>query len=656
MTGTLASSTTRVSHLAGVFTLIFACFATGAEAASRVVQRAAFQAALDALRAGDRATFFAEEARIRNYVLHPHLRFELAMDTVSRSPWPEARAAVLRFAKAERDSELAVALVRSARRRLRDAADWQGVLDSADWPSARPMPCLELRARVALGRQTVLSDVDRLRWTARHWPADCEAAFNALLAQNAVSGADLWARLATLMDRGRLDAARQFFPRLSNADDALLQLWIDGHTAPAAHIDNPLIHANTTFNRNMARHFMSRWARRDPVAATRHIASLIRDGRYDRDTHMAMLRTVAIRAAVDYHPGALKLLAAIPDDSHTAKTRAWWVRSALRATDWSAVVAGVDAMPAPQRHDGAWRYWRAHALIELGRGEAGRAVLAELAGTRSYYGFLAADRLGLTYQLEQSPMPRDPDLRTALQARADVQQAREYWVLGLDAWAQRTWQRLARELEPAAFAELVTVTHDWGWHDRALAGNARTPYSADLTLRFPFAFSDSVAKHAQAQRLDPSWVYATARRESGFRPAVRSGVGAVGLMQLMPATARAVAAARGESGAGDLTNPGRNIQLGTHYLAQLRERFKGSVALTTAGYNAGPSRIKRWTRDNWVGGGPAETARWVETLPIDETRNYVQAVMAYATVYDWLANAHQDVRLTRRLGALPTLD
>ncbi|MEM7376325.1 MAG: transglycosylase SLT domain-containing protein, partial [Pseudomonadota bacterium] len=564
-------------RLLAVCTLAVVWLGLGAEAASRVEQRAAFQSALEALRDGDRATFFAEEARIRNYVLHPHLRFALALDAVSRAPWPDARAAVLRFAAAEQDSELAVALVRSARRRLRDDSDWQSVLDSADWPSARPMPCLELRARVSLGRQTALSDADRMRWSARHWPSDCEAAFDALLAKNAVSGADLWARLATLMDRGRLDAARQFFPRLSNADDALLQLWIDGHSDPAAHIDDPLIHANTAFNRNMARHFMSRWARRDPVAATRHIASLVREGRYDRNTYMAMLRTVAIRAAVDYHPGALNLISAIPADSHTAKTRAWWVRSGLRAADWSAVLAGVDAMPAVQQHDGAWRYWRAHALIELGRGDAGRAVLAELAGTRSYYGFLAADRLGLAYQLDQARMPRDPDIRVTLQARADVQRAREYWVLGLDTWAQRTWQRLARELDTAAFAELVTITHDWGWHDRALAGNARTPYSADLTLRFPFAYADSVARHARAQRLDPSWVYATARRESGFRPAVRSGVGAVGLMQLMPATARAVASSRGESGAGDLTDPERNIQLGTHYLAQLRERFKGSL-------------------------------------------------------------------------------
>ena len=295
-------------------------------------------------------------------------------------------------------------------------------------------------------------------------------------------------------------------------------------------------------------------------------------------------------------------------------------------------------------------------MSKLGQAQESTAILTELADTRSYYGFLAADRVGQAYQLDIATMPRDPTLRTALQARRDVQRAREYWVLGLDDWAQRSWQRLVRDLSDSEFVEIVTIAHDWGWHDRALAGNARTSFNADLPLRFPFAFSESVRRHAKTQRLDPSWVYATARRESGFRPDVRSGVGAVGLMQLMPGTARAVARSRGESRVGDLTDPDRNIQLGTHYLAQLRERFAGSAALSTAGYNAGPSRIKRWTEDNWVTSDTTDTARWVETLPIDETRNYVQAVMAYATVYDWLANSHQDVRVTRRMGPLPVLN
>lgn len=625
-------------------------------AATRATQRATFEQALDALERDDRATFFGLEAKLRNYVLHPHLRYALARYYLKHSPWAVARREVLHFAKANPESELAFALIRDARRRLRDDGDWEGALDGAAWPGARSMPCLELRARVALGRQTGLRDADRTRWTSLNWPSDCKHAFHTLMDADRISGPDLWSRIAALMDRGRIEQAERFYPLLSNTDDALLELWIAGHTDPVSHVDDPRIQANTAFNRTMARHFVSRWARRDPAAAARHIATLAEQGRYDASTRAAMLRTVALRAAVDYHPDALAIARAIPVSEHTRKTRAWQVRSALRLADWRAALQAIEAMPPMERADPAWRYWRAHALIKLGDGEAGNEIMAELADTRSYYGFLASDRVEQPYQLRVDPMPRNASIRRALQARADVQRAREYWVLGMDNWAQRAWRRLARELSDAEFLELVIMAHDWGWHDRSLAGNARTSFDADLPLRFPFAFAESVLKYARSQRLDPSWVFATMRRESGFRPAVASGAGAIGLMQLMPRTAQHVAKSRGEVRTGDLTEPARNIQLGTHYLAQLRERFKGATALSTAGYNAGPSRIKRWLSDSWVPSDATDTARWVETLPIDETRDYVQAVMAYATVYDWLANDRQDVPISRRMGPLPRLD
>ena len=642
---------TSAARLAAVTLLCLAPIIV--EASTRAQHRADFKRALSALEQGDRAGFFSLEAKLRKYVLHPHLRFALALDHIEHSPWSKARGAVLAFVRSEPDSALSVALMRSARRRLRDDENWRGVLESGNWPGARSMPCLELRARVALGEQTSLREGDRARWASVHWPADCEAAFNALIDANAINGADLWSRISALMDRGRLEEARAFFPLLSPADDALLSLWIAGHNAPEAHVNDPLIQSNTAFNRNMAEHFISRWARRDPVAAARQIALFVKTGRYDRDTYGAMLHTVGVRAAVDFHPDALKLLKTLPEARHTEKSRAWQVRSALRVGDWVSVREAIEAMPATEQVETRWQFWLAAADFAAGEKKSAEAAFRELAKTRSYYGFLAADQVASQYNLDIERMPRNAAIRKTLQARRDVQVAREYWAVGLDSWAQRSWAQLTRVLPKAEFTELVTIASDWGWHDRAIAGNASTPFGADLPLRFPFAFKDSVQRHAQAQRLDPSWVYATARRESGFRPAVRSGVGAVGLMQLMPATARAVARDRGEPRTGNLTDPERNVQLGTHYLAQLHERFDGVAALVSAGYNAGPSRIARWATDNWQPSAGFDTARWVESLPIDETRNYVQAVMAYATVYDWLANRRIDVPLSTRLGRIP---
>ena len=186
---------------------------------------------------------------------------------------------------------------------------------------------------------------------------------------------------------------------------------------------------------------------------------------------------------------------------------------------------------------------------------------------------------------------------------------------------------------PARFAA-AELADDWGWADRSVFSVAKTGKKDALELRFPMPHTSEVQKASVKNAIETAWIYGVMRRESGFIEDIRSGAGAVGLMQLMPATAKDVARRQGKKRVGDLTRAKDNISLGSYYLRYVLNKFNNNQPLATAAYNAGPARVKRWL--------PREHALsadvWIDTIPYSETRRYVRAVMAYTTIFEWRMN------------------
>jgi soluble lytic murein transglycosylase len=196
---------------------------------------------------------------------------------------------------------------------------------------------------------------------------------------------------------------------------------------------------------------------------------------------------------------------------------------------------------------------------------------------------------------------------------------------------RREWRTLTRDLDDAALMAAAYVADVLGWHDQAIFTLARTGYWDDLTLRFPLRYRDLVEEQAWQTGLGEDWIFAVLRQESVFAADVRSRAGALGLMQLMPATARQVAReltpARGGPGSAEILKPELNITLGSTYLAWMRDRF-GHAALATAAYNAGPHRVARWLPEHCT-----EADLWIISIPFNETRGYVERVLAYRIIY-----------------------
>ena len=255
-----------------------------------------------------------------------------------------------------------------------------------------------------------------------------------------------------------------------------------------------------------------------------------------------------------------------------------------------------------------------------------------LANERQYYGFLAAQALGKPLALNDRPGQPDAAVMDAMRERPAMARITELYAIGDRANARREWAMLQPNLDGAQRAGAAYLIADLGWVDQSiLAANATDNLRDDLSMRFPSPFTPLFINASRSSAVPISFLFGIARQESVFRADVRSSAGALGVMQLMPATAAATARNAGDAipVSAALFDPVVNIRLGSRHLAELLERFDGNRVLVAAAYNAGAHRVDRWVRDR-----PARPADiWIETIPFAETRDYVKNVMAFTYIY-----------------------
>jgi soluble lytic murein transglycosylase len=323
----------------------------------------------------------------------------------------------------------------------------------------------------------------------------------------------------------------------------------------------------------------------------------------------------------------------LPVAAQNDEVARWRARTSLRQENWENLLRDIGRMSAEERTSEEWIYWHNIALRRQGPSLAADAALIELAGERSYYGFLAADELQLDYELSDVEYRVDEAFIDALEQRPEMIRARELFKVGLDSRGRSEWDRAVAMLAPEEKIQAAKLAERWGWHSRAIATVASVGHYDDLTLRYPLPYHKTFEQYAASASIPSQWAYGIARSESLFMSDVRSSAGAIGLMQLMPATGREVAASISLPYAGidTLTNPQSNIRLGTSYLGQMAERYGGNRVLATAAYNAGPHRVDRWLPPS----GKQDARIWIENIPFNETRKYVRRVLAAETIFHW---------------------
>ncbi len=311
------------------------------------------------------------------------------------------------------------------------------------------------------------------------------------------------------------------------------------------------------------------------------------------------------------------------------------LRESLRRQDWEKVNEWLVRLPSDAQQSERWRYWRARTMEALNikeyQGETPASIYTSLVPQRSFYAFLAADKTGSDYQLMDRPVTFTPEALAQVENHPGIQRAREFYLLGNMAAASREWFYSTRRLPPQEIAIAGRLAKSWGWYRQGIQAMIDSNYWDDLEVRFPLLYQEHVASAAKRSSVNPLLIFAVTRQESAFIHDARSSAGAMGLMQLLPSTAKQTAQRNGLSfHQQDLLTPEKNIALGSHYLEQLLKSYNGNRILAAAAYNAGPGRVRQWLRET---DSQLPFDVWIETIPFRETRGYVQNVLSFSVIY-----------------------
>lgn len=499
-------------------------------------------------------------------------------------------------------------------------------------PNDPLLSCHALRAQLELAQFIGLSDAALAQWTqGSDQPAACNPVFDWLESKGLITPERIVQRLQLALDGKQTGLARYLMGRLPDDAEPARRWQLDLMRHPYDTLDRWLKKPDPRAQNEWLIEAHWRLARRDPARAEALLKPLRKRGEFSRDEAAQMQRSVALGLAYDRHQRALYFFKDLPDAVVDEHVREWRIRAALLHGEWKQAERWLEALPPVEQATARWQYWAGRVAAERQQPERAAAHYARAAAEREYYGFLAAERQGLKADPQHRALPRIEEIEAALMRQPGLVRARELAAVGETAYARSEWVDVMRGLDEQAQVSAAQLASDWGWHHQAIIVLAVQQQWDDVLLRFPLPHREAMERASEAAGLDLLWPYTIARAESLFDASARSSAGAYGLMQMLPSTAQQVARELGQPTPEpqDLYRPEINLPLATAYLRQLYDRFQ-RWPMAMAAYNAGPHRIPGWQLDR-----PVDADIWIENLPFNETRGYVQRALMNVVIYGW---------------------
>ncbi len=613
-------------------------------------QRELFLKAERALRKRRFSQFRKILPTLADYPLYPYLRYQYLKQRLGKATSKE----LTQFFADYESQPVATILRRKLLRHSARHGRWQRFLTFYTPQRNVQLQCHYLNALIRTGQtEAAYPKIQTMGLKGKSQPRTCDRIFKNCRVAGKLTPELVWQRIGLALNKRNRTLARYLVRSLPANDRKLARLWIKLHRKPAqlpryqarlaknSHVMASKILANVT----------KRLASRNPQQAIELLFKADMSNTVALEDHFDVLQTLAISLSRKHLPGAEFWFSHIPDQYLSVVGREWRVRTALRESQWQTALTALNGLSPEQMASDRWTFWRARTHEELRELAPAMKHYTALAQRRSYYGFLASDRLGQAYTITDRPhLPTASEL-FLLGQREDVKRSHELFRLGRTVSARREWRQTTLSMTNDERIDASKLAQLWGWGEQSILTMASTTSRDDMGLRFPLLFQQQVLAHSKNERIDPAWTYGVIRRESAFVRDARSPVGAVGLMQLMPATAKHVSRRHSKvkyRGSSQLTHADTNLALGTRYLRMMLKRFGGQTVLATAAYNAGGHRIDRWLPN----GNELDAQRWIENIPFKETRDYVTSVLAFTIIYaDRLGL--KNLRLKERMPAIP---
>ncbi len=617
--------------------LIFRCIGAAATAAAPALAAAAdlpatrerFQRALEQVERG----VAADTAGLRDYALYPYLEAARLAAALRAGPAGARDREIAAFVAAQPELPAARDLRDDWLLDLARRGDWAVFLQHYDAARATPeLVCQYARARIATGDPEAVGDELRRFWQdAPQMPPSCIAPFEWLERQGQLSPAVVERRTRKALADNNRELAEWLLRRLPAAQAAPLAQWLRLLQDPAAELaalaQRPA--APVEWDGLLAGY--TKLATRDPDHAQALLQRLGRE-RFDPQQDAELQRATALGLAWDRRAAAVDAFARLPESVADASVHEWRVRAALWNRRFDLAALWLHSLPPALAAEPRWAYWRARSLEQLGRADQARQIFESLAQDNGYYSLLSAWRLNRGYRPRSRPFTEDLAAQSRLLERPGIIRARELHFIGRDHWANAEWRQATRDLQAPMRLQAARLASHWGWHIQAVPMLADLNALDHLELSYPDAYVDEIRMHAREAGVPAELIYGVMRQESLFNPRAISSANAYGLLQLLLPTARAVARRHGAQlpSSSELLRPEVNIPLGAAYLQEMRNRFDGQFVPALAAYNAGPNAVRRWLPPQ-----PMDADFWIENVPYNQTRGYVQRVLWHVAAYRW---------------------
>lgn len=506
--------------------------------------------------------------------------------------------------------------------------------------------CYALEGRAKKGDLIALTEGKALWMTASEQPSNCEALFDLMQASKVLTQDDIWARFRLAMQQGKVVLAKTIIQRDTSFAKADLKLIDAVFQNPQVALEKKSIPFKSHLGRALNLYAIDKLARSQLEAGLSTWLKLISN--FELDEQAYMWGRLAMQASRRHDPDALNLYAKVKNTELDQDELAWKVRAGLLDKNWSVVLATIDDMSVTQQDEPVWRYWKGRAYKEQNIIPKANALFVPLAKEHTYYGLLAREELGdLLSGPPSNYIPSENEV-LAVKNQPAIQRALELQRLDMRWESRAEWAWATRDYDDKQMLAAAELAMRQSWYDLAINTAEKTKFVHNFVLRYPAPYRETVRSFAKENGLDEAWVYGLTRQESRFVTYAKSGVGASGLMQVMPATAAWIAKKTGFSDYRQnmIHQTETNVKLGTYYLRYTMDLMSGQAAMATAAYNAGPGNAKRWTPKKSM-----EGAIYAETIPIIETRQYVQKVMANACFYSHQLGT-KVISLKQRLGVV----
>ena len=572
-----------------------------------------------------------DSAALKHYAIHDYLVAARLRRDLAAGADDNLDAAIDAFLHAHAGQPVTHGLHRDWLASLAQRRRWDWFLPRAADVTDPSLICDLLEGRLSTNDLPGLAEAALTRWLVPQKPlAECADVFAWLRRQGALTAAlaENRTRAALSADAPRL--AREFAADVPVERRAALLQWSDLLDSPRSALNVLATHPSLTVEPEALASGFEKLARAEPGAALDLLPKLLAREGLTPELGDRLKRAAALGAAYDRDPRAIAAFEELPPAAVDTQVQEWRVRAALWNGDFARTLAWIEQMPPALGTQPRWRYWHARAIAATSGDAAAAPGFREIAGLRDYYGYLAADRVALPYNLNVRPSPLDPAAQMMLSKMTGMIRAHELFDCDMADEAGLEWSTALDGADNALKVQAALLASRWGWFTQSIATLAQTGEFDDVTLRYPRPFSDVVSRAAKIAQLPQDWILAVMRQESLFRKDAVSRADARGLMQMVPSTASAVARRWHLSSPGrdGLFDPAIAVPLGAAHLRELLDRYGEQLTLSLAAYDAGPAAVARWLPPK-----PMDADVWIENIPYNETRSYVEHIAEHIVAY-----------------------